>query len=140
MEKFRKLIKDYPIAATVVFLLVLAGGVVLLAWVTASSEVAVPAAEQHEVNANVAHQDSLTKEADANTTNEKFLEGETERKELKKRYERATEESKIANKKLEAIKKDYDKVRNSKVVVSGDALDPRERKLLADLRELQDGQ
>ena len=104
---------------------------------SSSSEVSTPKADQYGNAANVAHQDSTNSEAEANKIGEQVDAVERQREEATKTYEK---NRKADTKKLSDKRKRYEEARDKPVGsidTDLDILSDRERKLLADLRELQ---
>lgn len=96
----------------------------LLAWFSAPSEVVVPNALQHEVNANVYQQQAVESETQANVIRDQRTQAHTE-----------TTTSKENLKRRKVI---YETTRSNAVSngISGNDLDTRERKLRSELEEL----
>ncbi len=93
---------------------------------SASSETNTDKADQHAVNANTAHQESLEAEKQVEVLAEEGKAIEKERIAEEKKY-RKSKPGKVD-------RSEYEKVINEPTVINGDDLDPRERKLLADLK------
>lgn len=95
---------------------------------SSSSETNTRKADRHAVNANTAHQESIVHEKEAEVLAEEGRAIEKERIQATKTYQKS-KPGKVDRSK-------YEKVTKEPVVISGDDLDARERKLLARLKEL----
>lgn len=114
--------------------------VVLFAYCGASSKTDVPKSTEHQTNANALHNQSVQAETEANTIRERVNEVDAERKAVRKELEAARERSRKAEGALKKTKEEYENLRKSTVVIDNSDLTARERRLLTELRQLQDGQ
>jgi uncharacterized protein YlxW (UPF0749 family) len=114
---------------------------ILFAWCTSSDVADVPPAViEHEKNAVLLDEKAASDEKLADESRKQQAENQVRRDELKRQIDAAHRETQISKTKLNELENEYEKLRKTAVPISNDALDDRERRLLAKLRAQQDGQ
>ena len=106
-------------------------------YLTSDSLVETPKADKYGQQSANSHTESVVAETEANTIDLEVKKINTERLRAKKEEARKAKAADKQKKALDKRKKEYEVIRKKDVVVSGDDLDDRKRKLLAKLREQQ---
>jgi hypothetical protein len=111
--------------------------VVLYAWCSAPSYTEVPKGVVLEQDADDQHAEAQSDYYDADELAKQSAAVEAKRQKAKKALEDIHADRRALEARRLELEKEYEKVRNANVSVSDADLDARERRLLAELRELQ---
>ena len=110
--------------------------IVYAIWITAEYRTTVKEAEILQAESARLHNESILKETEANGLRRQVEILSRERIEAKQLFEQSLAKAKAGKVVVIERRTEYDKVRNSPIVINPDGVDERERQLLTDFREL----